>query len=401
MSAPIADALVLVFPTGGSLRAWRERGVLTRESAMLRALTEHYPRVVLATHGGEGDAAVLDEVMPGLPTGRVVVVRGDSEESSAAGLTARVAGAVRGCGTVLVKTVQMHASTWAVGLAGALREAGHTVGFIARGGGLWTRFVAYEHGPQSPEALRAAAQERVLCQAADVVVGTTSEMVEDLAWRYGLDPSRCVVVPNYVMVDRPAAGVAEREPGLLVYAGQLSKRKRLDVLIRAVAALPADVRAGVRLEIHGTGPEQGALVAMAGKLSAPVVFAGRVEHGVLLERMRRCTIYVQASELEGHPKAVLEAMGMGAAVLVARSPGLGDVVTHGMNGLRVDADALSFATAIEELLRDGEWREVLGAAASRTIRQQYGLPSVLPLELEVHRRALAHGRQAGARRAVA
>lgn len=394
MSAPIADALVLIFPAGSSLRAWQERGVIARERAMLHALLAHYRRVVLVTHGGPDDPGVLADLTPDASPGRLAVVCNDaalSADSHTAALPAKVGLALTGCTTAVVRTLQMNGSDSAVRIVSTLRAAGIGVGFIARGGGLWTRFVAYEHGPQSPQALSAAAKERVLCQAADIVVGTTSDMVEDLAWRYGLEPQRCVVVPNYVLVDRPPTTIEQRDPGLLLYAGQLSRRKRVDLLIHAMAQLPEATRQAVRLEVHGVGPDLPTLEALARELNAPVSFPGRVPHEVLLERMSKCAIYVQAADLEGHPKAVLEAMGTGATVLVAKSPGLGEVVTHGMNGLRADSDPAAFSVAIDELIRDPEWRGVLGAAAARTIRQQFGLPSVINLETEVHRRALARG----------
>ncbi|CAG1001443.1 D-inositol 3-phosphate glycosyltransferase [Phycisphaerales bacterium] len=404
MTALIADNLTLVFTAGVSLRTWRDTGLLSREWALYRELLPHYGSITLLTYGGADDPAILAGLLSPDEAAKVRVICNDQHLAPGAysrSIASRVAASLKASRSVVVKTNQMAGGDTAISIANALREVNHTVGFIARGGYLWTRFVAYEHGPQSAEALSAAAKERFLCQAADAVVGTTSDMVEDLAWRYGLDPQRCVVVPNYVLIDTPVRSPEEREPATLLYAGQLSNRKRVDILIRAAAALRDEARVQARLEVIGDGPERAALESLAAQLSAPVTFRSRVAHEELLERMGRCTIYLQASELEGHPKTVLEAMGSGATVLVAKSPGLGEVVTHGMNGLRVDTDPAAFSAAINELLPDPEWRAVLGHAAARTIRQQFGLPSVMDLELEVHRRALAHGSRRGALKASA
>ena len=70
----------------------------------------------------------------------------------------------------------------------------------------------------------------------------------------------------------------------------------------------------------------------------------------------------QASALEGHPKTVIEAMALGAAVVVADAPGLGEVVTHGVTGLRVEAQPGPIADAIGFLL-DEPWREQMGHGA--------------------------------------
>lgn len=402
MGSAIADTLVLVLPTGTSLRTWQERGVVSRERALLEGLAPHYRRIVVASHGRADDREVLRDLTPdGSRVELIVNETGVEATAHEAALPSLVVRALAGCTTAVVRTLQMNDGDAAVRIVTALRGAGVGVGFIARGGGLWTRFVAYEHGPQSPKALSAAAKERVLCQAADLVVGTTSDMVEDLAWRYGLDPQRCVVVPNYVVTSAEPVAVEDREPGRVLYAGQLTRRKRVDLLVRAFGQLPEESKGLARLEVHGLGPELEALTALASEVGANVTFCGRVPHARLLQRMGRCAIYAQAAELEGHPKAVLEAMATGAAVLVAKSPGLGEVVTHGMNGLRVDADPAAFAVAIDELLRDPEWRGVLGHAAARSIRQQFAVASVMPLEVEAHRRALARGTRTAPLRASA
>ena len=390
----IADTLVLVFTYGMSLRGWQSSGLLAREWALYDALLPRYERLVLATYGGPDDAAALDAVIRPEHRPKVAVVcraPGISVEAHAADLPARVAASVGDARTVVVKTNQMVGGEVAVGITQTLRAGGRRVALVARGGYLWTRFAAHDHGPDSPAATDAAAREGALCAAADLVVGTTPDMVEDLAWRYLLPPERVTVIPNYVLIDRPVRPASERTPGLLLYAGQLSPRKRVDLLIRAVAMLDAATRSAVTLEIIGEGPERKALGALAASLAAPVRFLPRLPHHDVIERMSACAVYAQASELEGHPKTVLEAMAAGTPVVVADAPGLGDVVTHGGTGLRLPPDPAAFAHALQELLRDEDWREQLGGAASRAIRTSFGLPTVIALECAAHRRAADHG----------
>lgn len=391
MPTAIAHSLVLVFTEGVSLRQWRDTGLLEREWALYDGLLDNYEQLVLLTYGGTDDAGVLTPYLSPEKAARVRVVSNTGQvpqREFAHAAPPMVAEACRG-GTAVVKTNQMAGGDVAVQVARSLRASGQTTALIARGGYLWTRFVAYEHGPHSPQADDAAAREAVVCQAADMVVGTTQDMINDLAWRYHLDPSRCRVIPNYVLAEGDPRPSTEREPGTILYAGQLVARKRVDVLIRA-AAMIAGGGSKVRLDIYGDGPARRSLEALARELAAPVTFSGRIPHRDLLDRMGRCMIYAQASELEGHPKTVLEAMAAGTPVLVANSPGLMDVVTHGMNGLRLEPNADAFANAIEELLRDEEWRDTLGAAGARSIRAECGLPVVLEAERSLHRAALCH-----------
>lgn len=392
MSNRLANNLVLVFTAGVSIQQWAESGLLTREWALYRALLADgwYDRLTLVTYGGPDDDAALAACATPDELARTTIISNDRAlggRDYVDSLPARVHETLAPDASVVVKTNQMHGGDVAVGIVEALRRAGHATALIARGGYLWSRFVAHEHGPSSRQAAQASQRESVLCRAADVVIGTTPRMIEDLSWRHELDPSRAMVVPNYVVIDHRIRHAADREAGMLLYAGQLVPRKRVDVLIRAVHMLPREC--GARLTVVGAGPSLVALDALAKDLNAPVSFLPRVPHEELLGLMGRCAAYVQASDLEGHPKTVLEAMASGAPVIVADMPGLGVVVRHGATGLKVAGDAQSFSHAIEALLMDEEWREVLGATAAQVARAQFGLPTIVALEREAHERALA------------
>lgn len=400
MNSTLADSLVLVFTFGMSLKGWRDTGMLDREWALYEAVGPSYRRVVVVTYGDEEDDRILASLLKSdedRERFRLVCNRsGLPLQTFCAALPTLVKEQLGGCSSALVKTNQMVGGEVAVQIADGLRRQSLVAGLVARGGYLWTRFVTYERGPHSDAANEAAARERLLCTSADMVVGSTEDMVTDLAWRYGLDPARTAVIPNYVLPCDEVLPAENRERGLLLYAGQLVRRKRVDVLIDAVARLPDDIRAGVSLEVYGEGPERKNLMAQAEKLGAPVKFFPRIPHLQLLDRMRLACAFLQASELEGHPKTVLEAMACGTPVIVAASPGLQEVVVHGGTGIKVPIDPDAFATAIGELIHDEDWREVIGASAARAVRAQFSLETVLVRELEVHRAAMrvASARQA-------
>jgi len=391
MTEPIADALVLVFTPGMSLREWESRGLLEREWALYERLRPHYPRTVLVTWGGGEDTPIMTRLGP-----HVGLVSNSARLEPAqylGSIPARVAELLSDSTSVVVKSNQLTAGPIALDIARALRSgpAPRAVGLVARGGHLHSRFVAHEKGTGSPEAARAGEDEAALCRGADVVVGTTREMLDDLAWRHGLDAAALRLIPNYVLADRETTPATEREPGLVMYCGHLTARKRVDIIIEAVAALPEAMRGGALLRIIGHGPEEPRLRALAAERRIRCEFKGRIPHRELLDEMSRCSVYAQASTLEGHPKTVLEAMSVGAAVLVADSPGLGNVVQNGATGLRVQGEAESFAQSLAALLSDLEWRELLGTAAARVVRANFGLSHIVTLEADAHREALRRG----------
>lgn len=399
MSTLLADALVLVFTDWFTLRRWHESGQMDRDWAMGDAAGRHYRRLVLVTCGHDDDrpfaqALARTDLVTGETPPAPQIIMNDARMPLQRHLDSvpdRVADAIADCRTAVVRTHHMAAGRLALRIAAQLRKDGKSVGLLSRGSYLWSRFAAHEYGTASREAIHAAAVERELCTASDAFAGTTGKMVDDLAWRHSLDPRKGMIVPNYVLTDGPISSVQDREPGRLVYAGKLVKRKRVELLIQAVARLPDQIRGTVRLDIIGDGPMQPELIRLATNLNAPVRFIPRQPHAEVLNQVRRAQLFLHASELEGHPRAVIDAMATGCPVLVADTPGLGSVIQHGATGIRVPADPDAFATAISELLADEDWREMLGSAAARVSRMTFGLEQIMPLELAAQQLALTRG----------
>ena len=144
-------------------------------------------------------------------------------------------------------------------------------------------------------------------------------------------------------------------------AARLVSIKGIGDLIRAIDLL---ARRGIdaRLEIAGTGPEDGSLRELVTSLGLAdrVSFLGWVEN--VQECMNRWDVYVQPSLAEGFGISVLEAMASGLPVVATRVGGLPEVVLEGETGFLVSpsnpeelADRMSrFAGAPELRDRLGE-----------------------------------------------
>lgn len=394
----IADALVLILSSGGSLLRWSRDGSLEREWAIYHRLRPLYRRLVIVSDASPAEREQERAIASTLGCTIVMNDSGAERATYLAGLGRQVADAIEpsntaATGAVVVKTNQLSGADAALATTDGLARLGWTAALIARGGYLWTRFVAHDHGPGSRLFAECASRERDLVRRADLVVGTSRSMLDDLAWRDGLRPEATRLIPNYITTDRAPGTHAvpyTRERGRLLYAGQLSARKRVDLLIDAVAMLARSARP-MLLEIHGDGPELPALERRAQALGAPVWFGPRIAHAQLLDRMRACWAFVQASSLEGHPKTLLEAMSTGAAVVACHAPGVSDCpgIEHERTALLTSPDAPSLATAIARLLDDPALCARIGLAARGRVHAECSLDAITPLELAAHREALA------------
>lgn len=107
----------------------------------------------------------------------------------------------------------------------------------------------------------------------------------------------------------------EREQ-LIVAVGRLVPQKRHDDTIRAFAAL-VDERSGWRLDLIGDGPERERLETLVRDLGVAeaVQFHGFVPH--VASHLQRARVFVLASEYEGTPNALLEALHSGVTCITS------------------------------------------------------------------------------------
>ncbi len=381
-----AGALVVCLPVGAALTRWMQTGQLQRECALHARLARVYPLVVLVSDGPVADETAAPAALaPGL---QVVAGSGDVAHAATCRrnrIAERVLRLVRGAGahTVIVQTDQMNGCGFSIPIARTLQNDNIHTRLVASAGRRWSRFIARELGPNSPQAIAAGEEERTLCAAADLVFANNRATLDDLAWRYGIDAQRTVVVPEFVTADAPIRSATERLATSIVSVGDLVERHGFDLLIRAAALLPRKPR----LIIIGQGPDAPRLRELATQGGVALELREPTTHNAMLEALTTCGVYAQAAEHEGDPRPVLEAMSTAAPCVVADTPGLGEVVEHAVTGLRAPREPEAFARMIEGLLEDREWAEAMGQAAARTVRARYGIESVLERQLMAHRLA--------------
>ena len=150
----------------------------------------------------------------------------------------------------------------------------------------------------------------------------------------------------------------------LVTVGRLAHIKRVDLLIRAVAALADDLRP--RVAVVGDGGETGELKALARKLGVDdrIHFLGWREDVEQILRRSRC--FVMSSASEGLPLALIEAMLTGLPAIVPDVGDIPDLVEHGVSGFLFEpGDAAGLETAIRQVLNPGSGANDMSAEARR------------------------------------
>ncbi|MFC4061214.1 glycosyltransferase family 4 protein [Planomonospora corallina] len=203
-----------------------------------------------------------------------------------------------------------------------------------------------------------------------------------------------VRIPNAVP-DLTGRRPSTHESRIVVAAGRLTAQKGFDLLIRAFAHVARE-HPDWRLRIYGSGVKKAELGALIDKLGVGehVALMGRTDH--LPDRLAEASLYVLSSRFEGLPMVMIEAMAHGLPVVAFDCPtGPAEVLTDEVDGVLVppgDVDAL--ARGIGRLIRDGDLRRRMGAAARQAVRE-YAPDAVMPLWEDLFAEHLGAGGRAG------
>jgi glycosyltransferase involved in cell wall biosynthesis len=214
-------------------------------------------------------------------------------------------------------------------------------------------------GSRNMIALFSSFFERLALQASDLVLVTTKALETRVQQVYR---KPTVLLPNWVDFKKRCQPLEEeRDPGLVLYAGRLHRIKGVDVLNDAFAQAKR-AHQEARLLICGMGDERGRLEAQVESSGVEdVQFLGNVVNEEVLSLMNKAAIFVlPTTTMEGHPKALIEAMAYGVACIASDVPGNRDLLENEKNGLLVPPrDAPALAEAIVRLLNDDKLRRDL------------------------------------------
>lgn len=211
---------------------------------------------------------------------------------------------------------------------------------------------------------------------ADTVIVLSSEWRQRVGEFGGRDD--CVVVPNPVLLPARTDPAAERRRAGVAFLGRLGTRKGVPELLSAAEIL---ARRGSRVRVVAAGDgdaEPWRRRVLEGSLNGLVDFPGWLSDREVNALLEQAAVFALPSHDEGKPVALLEAMAHGVACIATPVGGIPDVLKEGRNGLIVPVgDAEALADAIESLLSDQRLRERLGAAARKTIEDEYEVEKVV------------------------
>ncbi len=182
---------------------------------------------------------------------------------------------------------------------------------------------------------------------------------------FGVPQDRINVVYHGVDADRePSQEVPQKNLEILVVERLVSLKRTADCLHifrRVLKNCPT-----VKLTILGDGPERARLEALAQELDLQdsVLFMGHVSHDKVFDAFARAKILLSMSSSERLPNTVKEAMFRGSIPVVARTPGIEELISDQETGFIVEqGDIEQAAKLVVHCLKNWEEQSGLRTAA--------------------------------------
>lgn len=194
-----------------------------------------------------------------------------------------------------------------------------------------------------------------------------------IEWLPHLRP-RLVTIPNGVPVSAVVDIRSRRDRGeelRLLFAGSLTHKKGIDLLIEAISQLQ---HRNLQLVIAGEGSQRSMLeeLVVSGQLGRQVSFVGPRDD--LPDFMEWADCLIVPSRWEGLPMVILEAMSVGLPVIATSVGGIPEVIEDGVNGWLVEpGNVCSLAERLQAVLEQPEALRAVGALARQRIIGEYSI----------------------------
>mgnify|MGYP000225486595 CR=1 FL=1 len=208
--------------------------------------------------------------------------------------------------------------------------------------------------------------EALVAMGADHVL-VPSHYLKKIVTTWSVPAEKITVIANGIKKEMPAASpedIAKLPRPLIVTAARLVPWKGVGGLIDAVAELRAQ---GIpaSLVVVGEGPYREHLETYAkARLESEYVFTGALSHAETLAVMSDADVFALNTAYEGLSHVLIEAMGLGAAIVTTSAGGNTELITDDVEGLVVAFDDRpALAGALRRILTDSALRDRVSESA--------------------------------------
>ena len=215
------------------------------------------------------------------------------------------------------------------------------------------------------------------------VICCSDYMVSHVRWAFGLPADKQIMIPNGVNADVYAEiektdltqfriKFASPEEKIVLFVGRLVYEKGVHVLVNAIPKVLEKVNAKFVIVGNGYMKEQLSGLVKSLGIAQKVLFTGFVDDETLRKLQICADVSVVPSLFEPFGIVALEAMAAKSPVVVSDTGGLGEIVDHDVDGVKVYTNNPdSLAWGIIRVLTDEKNAQRLKSNAYKKIQEKY------------------------------
>jgi glycosyltransferase involved in cell wall biosynthesis len=158
---------------------------------------------------------------------------------------------------------------------------------------------------------------------------------------------------------------------VIVSSGRITKLKGFQLLIKAVAMLPDDIKDKIEIRIIGEGRNKDDFIELSKQLGTGDIihFTGFSDQPEKL--MLDANLFVLLSEREGLSNSILEAITMGIPVLSTDTGGIKELIINGETGYLVEREIKAITNKLIELVQTKGGNKQIAQNAFDLLQQNF------------------------------
>ena len=320
--------LALVFSRGTSIAMWKQYGHYDREMKQISNLAASLKSITLFTYDNQDTNAIDDNDR--LPDNIQVIPMHRTSRSNLATSILFPLMNYKKFKQINVWKCQQADGAWTALIFSKLT---HSM-FYFRQGFRWSEFLR-ERRKWVKYAIVLFC-EYFLVRSSDICVVTSETDMTDMNSLYR--HQKVQLLPNWAFDDE--IRIHGKKPIDLqhikcCFIGRLTKEKNVDYIIDFVQNLK-----NFSLDLYGLIFDDIESTTQFDKKK--ICFKGQVQNNLLLKRLQDYDFIILASKMEGHPKALIEAMAHGVVPICTEAPGIKQIIKNRFNGLIISGNDVDY-----------------------------------------------------------
>tara|TARA_Y100000590_G_scaffold174913_1_gene199918 strand:- start:83 stop:1216 length:1134 start_codon:yes stop_codon:yes gene_type:complete len=200
---------------------------------------------------------------------------------------------------------------------------------------------------------------------------TPSQHLKNFIDKIGFDKN-IFVINNGVNIEQHNKVVLENNIIQLLVVSRLVSQKNIDLIIKAVKVMENE---NIILNIVGDGSEINNLKLLVKKyeLDKKINFIGKIENTKLNEYLKNADIFIQASNYEGLPHSILEAMNFEIPILSTDVGGCSILLNKGERGyiIPMPVSAVEISEGIRKIINNKNEAKSKARLAKNYLNQEH------------------------------